>query len=68
MRKAILKEIDEAGFITFTKEELEEIIQEAYNKGFTEGYNSLPPTINLNEEINIKEITTNKDTELLITF
>ena len=41
--KTRIKEVDEAGFITFTRDELNEVMLESYQRGYNDGlYQSVP--------------------------
>ena len=41
--KTRIKEVDEAGFITFTRDELNEVMLESYQRGYNDGlYQAVP--------------------------
>lgn len=66
MRKAFITDIDEAGFITFKQNELTELLTETYDRGYKDGYNSVPPVSNVSDNINIKEMKSEDETQLVI--
>lgn len=45
----IVKGVDEAGFITFTQDELDEMLKESYQRGYNDGiYQNVPVDIEPN--------------------